>query len=277
MKREDCYKRIVCVAAIFAFACFTQLHALDDGFTWALRANFNGTATLPSISAEDMDKLGASFMKGGVGYTMDGEAELGYNFGGERFFKMSSNKIFGGMSLFGSIGIGNGYTGEIAGGTYGSVTATMYININYAPVITLGVGTKAFMLQDRLALGLWLGTKMIADLSPEYMAYMDDSTIMKPEIGEVIVTPFMIKNMNPFSFSMKTFVEYHQPINNRVSALLTGFLRFNVWKPKYITMPDSLLTLIHSVRPDFSVETPLPSFYLNSLDFGVSLGVQFKA
>ena len=71
--------------------CVMHLSAVESGFTWALRANFNGTATLPSINEEDMDKIAAQFMKGAVGYTMDGEAELGYNFGGERFFNMQSN------------------------------------------------------------------------------------------------------------------------------------------------------------------------------------------
>lgn len=277
MKKRCRCKRIVSTIFVCAFACFAQLSALETGFVWALRANFNGTATLPSINANDMDKLGAQFMKGAVGYTMDGEAELGYLFDSMRFFKMKSNSFFGGISAFATVGVGNGFTGQVAGGTYGAKTASMYINVTYAPVITFGTGAKAFLLRDRLVLGLWFGTKMIADLSPQYVAYMDDSSIMKPEIGEIIVTHFMIKNMNPFSFSMKFNFEYQQPINYRVSALLGGYARFNIWKPKYITMPDSLLTFIKSVRPDFSMETPLPSFYLNSLDFGVSLGLQFKA
>ena len=268
------------IFTILITLCVMHSHALDSGFIWALRANFNGTATVPSINSEDMDKIAAEFMKGAVGYTMDGEAELGYYFGGERFFKIESNKIFGGMSLFGTIGIGSGFSGQSAGATIGGNSATMYITVKYAPVITFGLGSKVYLLRDRLALGLWVGTKMIADLSPEYLAYFSDSSLNKayglPEIGEIIVTPFMMKNMNPFSFSSKFLLEYLQPVNDRVGVILGGYFRFNLWSPKYITMPPTLMGLIQGVRPEFSVETPLPSYFLNSVDFGISLGLNFR-
>ncbi|MBQ9238696.1 MAG: hypothetical protein IJ191_05200 [Treponema sp.] len=277
-------KQIYILAALLTVSLCGRYRAqaIETGFVWALRANFNGTATLPSINKSDLEKIAAEFMKGAVGYTMDGEAELGYLFDSTRFFKMESNKVFGGLSVFGTIGVGSGFSGQSAGATYSGVTATMYINVNYAPVITFGVGSKAYLLRDRLALGLWLGTKMIVDVSPEYLAYMDDTTIMAaPEIGEIIVTPFMMKNMNPFSFSTKFLIEYQQPINQRLAVLLGGYLRFNLWSPKYITMPPSLMSLMNDQlkkdgKPEFSAETPLPSYFLNSLDFGVSLGVQFR-
>ena len=51
--------------------------------------------------------------------------------------------------------------------------------------------------------------------------------------------------------------------------------RFNIYKPKYLTMPNSLLTVLQGVS-GFTPETPLSSFYLNSIDFGLSLGLQFR-
>ena len=117
---------------------------------------------------------------------------------------------------------------------------------------------------------------MIADTSPEYLAYSDQNDILPPEIGEIIVTDFMIKNMNPVMFSIKFMIEYNQPINDRVEVILGAYTRFNVYSPKYITMPDSLLTLMNGVRPDFTLETPLKSYYINSLDFGITLGLAFK-
>ncbi|WP_295157169.1 hypothetical protein [uncultured Brachyspira sp.] len=255
-------------------------YAFDEGFIWALKANFNGTATTPIIGEEDLAKLGAAYMKGGVGYTMDGEAELGYLFGSERWFGMDPSK-FSGMSVFGSIGVGSGGAYQVSGNTIKGVTATVYMNISYAPVISFGVGTKAYFLNSRLALGLHIGGKLIADLSPEYLYYSDDPTIFPPTIGEIIVTDFMIKNMNPFTFSVKFMLEYNQPVNDRVEVILGAYMRYNVFKPKYITMPEQLLGAAGEIGPDgvpqgFDPTTALPSYYLNSVDFGLTIGLAFK-
>ncbi len=261
-------------------------YAFDEGFIWALKANFNGSATMPSISKEDLDKIGAAYMKGGVGYTMDGEAELGYLFGSEKWFNGMSPEKFSGMSVFVSIGVGSGFAGQSSGAEYdlgnGSAKVDMYINVNYTPVINFGVGTKAYFLNSRLALGLHIGGRIIADLSPEYLAYSsDDEQISQmgaelPEIGEIIVTDFMIKNMNPIMFSMKLMLEYNQPVSERVEVVLGAYTRFNIYSPGYISMPKSLFKLIETVRPKFTLETPLKSYYINSLDFGLTLGLAFK-
>ena len=266
------------LAIIISIIVSLNLYGFEEGFIWGLRANFNGSATLPSISQEDLNKLGAAYMKGSVGYTMDGEAELGYLFGVDRWFggKKSDFSKFSGMSLYTSIGVGSGFAGEVAGNTVDAVTANMFVNIQYAPVISFGIGSKLYLLESRLALGLQLGIKVIADTSPEYLAYSDtDLSSLKvdlPEMGEIIVTDFMKKNMNPVMFSIKLMLEYNQPINDRVEVILGIYGRFNIYKPKYLTMPDSLLTLL----PNFTTETPMPSFYLNSVDFGLSLGLQFR-
>lgn len=269
---------------VMLFMITSILYSFEEGFIWGLRANFNGSLTLPSISQEDLNKMGASFVKGSVGYTMDGEAELGYLFGAERWFgkEKSDFSKFSGMSLYFSIGVGSGFSGMVSGGTYKGISPTIFININYAPVISFGIGSKLYLLESRMAIGLQLGGKLIADTSPEYLAYSDQainlSDIKFPEMGEIVVTDFMKKNMNPVMFSLKLMLEYNQPINDRVEVVLGIYTRFNIYKPKYITMPDSLLKLIKegAQKPNFSAETPMPSFYLNSFDFGVTLGLQFR-
>lgn len=253
------------------------IFAFEEGFIWGLKANFNGTATIPSINQSDLDKLGASYMKGAVGYTMDGEAELGYLFGSERWFNHSTD-IFSGVSVYGSIGIGNGFTGQVAGNTVKGVSADMYVNINFAPVVSFGVGSKTYFLNGKLSLGLWLGSKLIADLSPSYLVYSSNPEVDAKlnKVGEIIVDDFMVKNMNPLSFSTKLFFEYHQPVNDNVEVTLSPYMRFNVYSPKYITMPHQLLELLKQASPDFTPQTPLPSYFLNSLDFGISMGLSFK-
>lgn len=269
---------------VMLFMITSILYSFEEGFIWGLRANFNGSLTLPSISQEDLNKMGASFVKGSVGYTMDGEAELGYLFGAERWFgkEKSDFSKFSGISLYVSIGVGSGFSGMVSGGTYKGISPTIFININYAPVISFGIGSKLYLLESRMAIGIQLGGKLIADTSPEYLAYSDQAInlgdIKFPEMGEIVVTDFMKKNMNPVMFSLKLMLEYNQPINDRVEVVLGIYTRFNIYKPKYITMPDSLLKLIKegASKPNFSAETPMPSFYLNSFDFGVTLGLQFR-
>ena len=271
------------LAIIILIVISLNLYGFEEGFIWGLRANFNESLTIPSINNSDMDKMGASFMKGSMGFTMDGEAELGYLFGVDKWFggKKSDFSKFSGMSLYVSVGVGSGFSGMVSGGTFEAVSAQMFININYAPVVSFGIGSKLYLLESRLALGLQIGGKLIADTSPEYLAYsdIDLSNIIKlPEMGEIVVTDFMMKNMNPVMFSIKLMLEYNQPINDRVEVILGVYSRFNIYKPKYITMPDSLLKLIKgpAEKPNFSTETPMSSLYLNSIDFGLSLGLQFR-
>ena len=271
---------------VMLFMITSILYSFEEGFIWGLRANFNGSLTLPSISQEDLNKMGAAYMKGAVGYTMDGEAELGYLFGAERWFgkEKSDFSKFSGMSLYVSIGVGNGFTGLVAGNTINGINPNIFINVNYTPVISFGIGSKLYLLESRMAIGLQLGGKLIVDTSPEYLAYsdMDLSTVFTnitlPQVGEIIVTDFMKKNMNPVMFSIKLMLEYNQPINDRVEVVLGIYTRFNIYKPKYITMPDSLLEMIKkgAQKPNFSVETPMPTYYINSFDFGLTLGLQFR-
>ncbi len=271
---------------VMLFMITSILYSFEEGFIWGLRANFNGSLTLPSISQEDLNKMGAASMKGAVGYTMDGEAELGYLFGAERWFgkEKSDFSKFSGMSLYVSIGVGTGFSGIVSGNTIGGATVNVFMNVNYKPVISFGIGSKLYLLESRMAIGLQLGGKVIADTSPEYLAYSDsDSTfasltppVTLPEMGELIVTDFMKKNMNPVMFSIKLMLEYNQPINDRVEVVLGIYTRFNIYKPKYITMPTSLLGVIQGIRPSFTAETPMPTYYINSLDFGLTLGLQFR-
>ena len=284
--KKGCFmnRKFLFIVSIITLIISINAHGFDEGFIWSLKANFNEGLTIPSISQSDLDKLGAAYMKGAMGFSMDGEAELGYLFGVDRWFggKKSDFSKFSGMSLYASIGVGSGFSGLISGGTYSNVSVKMFINVNYSPIITFGVGSKLYLLESRLALGLQLGGKIIADTSPEYLAYADQkidlNDIKLPEVGEIVVTDFMMKNMNPVMFSIKLMLEYNQPISERVEVVLGMYSRFNIYKPNYITMPDSLLTLIKlgAGKSNFSAETPLPSFYLNSFDFGLSLGLQFK-
>lgn len=269
-------RKLLVFSSILLFAV-ANLHAFDEGFIWGLRGNFHGYATMPSISGEDLDKMGASYMKGGVGWAWEVEGELGYVFGTKRWFPQAHGSFFSGLGVHAFVGVGSGGAKEIAGNTIEGNTVNMYINIDYMPVITLGGGFRAFFWESKLAAGIFVTTKMIADMSPSYIAYSDNPSIFHTEAGEIIVDDWMMKHMNPFSLSLKMNAEYYQPINNYVRVIIGAFVRFNNYSPGYITMPKSLLDMMHLVRPDFDTRQPLESFFLNSFDFGLTLGLSFRA
>ena len=81
------------------------------------------------------------------------------------------------MSLFGYLGIGTGYLGQSFSGTFknNSEKANIFVNLNYAPVLDFGIGTKVHLLEDRLLLGLSIGGKFIIDSSPESYIYSNNT------------------------------------------------------------------------------------------------------
>ncbi|MEI0566132.1 hypothetical protein [Brachyspira pulli] len=268
-----------------------NIYAFDEGFIWGVKANFNGTATLPSMHDSDLKKLSMKDMNGAVGYTMDGELELGYLFGSERWFNMNNEK-FSGMSLFGYLGIGNGFLGQNFSGTLTDAgtqkEVRIFVNLTYTPVMNFGVGTRVYLLKSRLSLGLMLGGKVILTKSPEAYVYADDPSSVNsiadvnlPQIGQVVVSDAFNKSVTRLMLSVKFMLEYNQPITDNVELVLGAYTRFNMYNPKYLIMPSSVEKVINKFEgQDGSLKlenTKLPSYYINSLDFGLSIGFAFSA
>lgn len=270
-----------------------NLYSFTNGFIWAVKFNFNGSATIPSINQGDLNKMGIEYFKGSVGYSLNGELELGYLFGSERWFNMD-NKKFSGMSLFGYLGIGTGYLGQSFSGTFKNTTekANIFVNLNYTPILDFGIGTKVHLLEDKLLLGLSIGGKFIIDSSPESYIYSDNPSIVEtatgdhpngavnlPILSKLIMSKNLSQSLNRFMLSLKFTVEYNQAINEKVSLLLGLYTRFNMYNPKYLVMTDDIEKIIQSYTggENFTLETKLPSYFINSLDFGASIGFAFNA
>ena len=285
-------KKILILFSIF-FVTISNLYSFTNGFTWAVKFNFNGSATIPSINQKDLNKMGIEYFKGAVGYSLNGELELGYLFGSERWFNMD-NKKFSGMSLFGYLGIGTGYLGQSFSGTFKNNTekANIFVNLNYAPVLDFGIGTKVHLLQDRLMLGLSIGGKFIIDNSPESYIYSDNprgvetgtqnnpnGAVNLPVLSKLIMSKHLSQSFNRLMLSVKFTIEYNQPLAERVSLLLGLYTRFNMYNPKYLVMTDNIEKIIQSYAggENFTLETKLPSYFINSLDFGISIGFAFNA
>lgn len=255
------------------FLSSLPVFAFDDGFVLGMKVLFSGSATRPHISNADLKTMGADFLKGNVGFITSGEFDLTYIFDAKKYFNLTDTKSFGGLGFQTFIGIGQGFSGQISG--MGPIS--VFVNVYYTPVVTCGFGLKGYFLSNRMVVSLGLGTRIIADPTPNYDMYNSDPATLKgvDGVGTMIVTKDMMKKMNAFGFLTKFNIEYVQPILNTTEMVLGAFCSYCVYKPKYVAMPPALEDAAKATNFD-AKNTPLKSFYLNSLDFGVSLGFNFK-
>ena len=286
------------VAVVLLATIVVHLYAFNSGFTLGLKANLTGSFTRPKINQTDMDLLGANRMDGSLGYITTGEVDLTYIFDSIRYFRMQDNSIFGGLGWSFALGLGQGFTGQISG-QYDTDALKkqidLFCRIHMTPVLTFTTGLRSYFLRNRLSLGGNIGIKLPLDPQPVYEVYTnltpEEVNILKKatkgevdfsnETGTLLITDEQMKKINPIGFIMKGYIEYNQPFLNNMEIVLGAFLSYAVYRPKYVTMPQKLITAaqanaIKENRTLNLVDTPINSLYLNSLDFGVSIGLTFK-
>lgn len=261
--------------------------AFEQGWVLNMKANVGGSLTIPSISQADLDYLGANKMEGTLGFVAAGKAEVGYIFDSPTYFNLPNDHVFSGVGAFGYIGVGEGFAGQISGKNVEGQQVNVFMNIYYTPVISLGATGKAYFFNNRLAVGLSAGMKMIADTAPEYEQYADVVVPgLESAVGTIIVDDWMMKNMNPFTASFELLVEYNVPILPTMELILGGYTQFNIFKPKYITMPPSLAELAVGEAQSkhekgerdepLDLRKPIKSYFINSFDFGLTISLGFK-
>ena len=286
------------VAVVLLATIVVHLYAFNSGFTLGLKANLTGSFTRPKINQTDMALLGANRMDGSLGYITTGEVDLTYIFDSIRYFRMQDNSIFGGLGWSFALGLGQGFTGQISG-QYDTDALKkqidLFCRIHMTPVLTFTTGVRSYFLRNRLSLGGNIGIKLPLDPQPVYEVYTnltpEEVNILKKatkgevdfsnETGTLLITDEQMKKINPIGFIMKGYIEYNQPFLNNMEIVLGAFLSYAVYRPKYVTMPQKLITAaqanaIKENRTLNLVDTPINSLYLNSLDFGVSIGLTFK-
>lgn len=281
---------------MFVFTSLSSF-AFEKGFTLGLRANFSGSYTDPHINATDKKYLGADFMRGMLGFIMNGEVELTYIFDSKKYFNYENNDIFGGLGLAFNLGIGQGFSGQISGtkdmgfGDY-KKDIEVYARVYMTPVLQFGSTFKVMLLKNRLVLGLNIGGKMLLDPQPTYELYsnLNDEELKQlkgqkidfyPETGTLFVPEAMMAKMNPLSALFKLSIEYNQPIISTMGLTLGTFLSYSIYKPGYVALPKKVEQAAISngklTGVDVNFERdPIKSFFMNSLDFGISLGLLFK-
>lgn len=288
------------IAAVLLATVAVHLYAFDSGFTLGLKANLTGSLTTPRINAADKALLGASRMDGSLGYITTGEVDFTYIFDSVRYFRLQDNSIFGGLGWNFALGLGQGFTGQISGQYDKDVLRKqidVYCRIHMTPVLTLTTGVRSYFLRNRLSIGGNIGIKMPLDPHPIYELYTNLTpeevaklhTVTHGEIdfssetGTLLITNEQVKKINPVGFIMKGYIEYNQPFLTNMEIVLGVFLSYAVYRPKYVTMPQKLVTAAETnakkadPKSTFNLlDTPINSFYLNSLDFGITIGLTFK-
>ena len=286
---------------MFVFVSFSAF-AFEEGFTLGLRANFSGSYTDPHINEADKQYLGADFMRGMAGFIMNGEAELTYIFDSVRYFNYTNNNIFGGLGLAFNLGVGQGFSGQISGtknmnfsapggGSY-KKDIEVYCRVYMTPVVTFGTSLKTMLLKNRLVLGFGIGGKMLADPQPTYELYTNlnneelaalkaEKIDFTSETGTLYISEAMMKKMNPLSLLLKLSIAYNQPVVSTMDLTMGGYLSYSVYKPGYVALPKKVeqAAIINGKKNGIDVnfeKKPINSFFMNNLDFGISLGLLFK-
>ena len=284
------------VAVVLLATVVVHLYAFNSGFTLGLKANLTGSLTDPWINKKDMDYLGGDGMKGTLGYVTTGEADLTYIFDSIRYFRMQDNSIFGGMGWSFALGLGQGFSGQISGQYNAQLNdgkgkkIDVFCRIHMTPVITLTTGGRSYFLRNRLAVGFNTGIRMPLDPQPIYELYTNLSpeevkklktatggnVDFSNETGTLLISQELMKKINPVGFIFKGFIEYNQPFLSNMEIVFGGFLSYTIYKPKYITMPQKLVNAAKYNNPSVDFDKPINSFYMNSFDFGITIGLTFK-
>lgn len=271
----------LCALSLLVFACCIPAAAFSDAWVLNMKAEVGGSYTIPTISQSDLDLICAKSMTGMVGFVAGGSMEVGYIWDTSRIFNLKEGNPFSGLGLFFNIGVSQGYAGQICTAESKGEEINVYINVYYTPIISLGVTGKCYFFNDRFAVGLHLGTKIICDTAPTYELYSSDPNTIEQEVGTIIVDSQMMSTMNPFMFSIKPSFEYMVPLGRTVELNLGGFLAFNVYTPKYITLPSSIEGMLSAEQEAQGIkfnakEDPLKSYFINSFDFGIIMGMNFR-
>lgn len=263
-------------AFIFVFFLLTSISAHTFSDHWILNMQGTGGAvlTLPSISKDDLSQTGFSSVSGMSGFVPGGEVSFGYIWDTSSVFGLSANNVFSGISALFTLGISQGYTGiqiEIPNTSpTGGAPIIAKIDTYYTPIITAGVTSKIYLFNNRMAIGLFAGAKFIADIKPDYVLYTsgaDSETLPAREAGNLYLTDK--DTVNLFIADFKLLVEYNIPVMETVEVILGGYAEFSVYPAKYIMVPDC-------VSINYPCNTMLPSYFLNTFEGGVRIGLGFK-
>lgn len=280
------------IVCLFSISVFT-LASYDSGFTLGIKAHPTATYTMPHISNEDIRYLGGNGMKGMLGYITTGAAELTYNFDSVKYFGYQDTSIFSGLGLAGYFGIGQGFSGQVSGQKNDVVgDINVYCRVYMKATLNMGTALKTFLFNNRMSVNFGLGLNMLLDPHPTYelttnLSNEDVERLRNSpanidfsnEVGTLLITDEMMRKMNPVGFVFNFGLDYYQPITSHMQLTLGGFLAYTVYKPGYVTLPQKLVDAAkkgaQAEGREIDLSKPIKSFYMNSMNFGLSVGLLF--
>ncbi len=278
--KQSIMKKAVLIGVILCISI--NLYSFDKGWVFGLRADFGGSLTLPEISESTLDFLNpkAESMTGFLsGLLIGGEASAGYIFDSKDLFSLPDDHAFSGIGLHGYIGMGMGNVSQKITAEEAGEPFDIFIVVDYTPVVNFGAKAHALFFNNRLSVGLGVGGKAILDYTPQYLMYSTLPNTIKTEIGTVIVPNDLLTKLNPLGFSARFELGYAIPMLPTTEFVLGFYTQYNLYSPQYLTVPPTLEALAQSnATPpdslDFSRE--FSDYWLNSLDFGVNIGIALK-
>ncbi len=281
------YKKALLVALLFT--AISSVHSFEKGWVFGLRADFGGALTLPSISETTLKYMNplATGMSGFLsGLLIGGEASAGYIFTSSELFDIPTDHAFSGIGVHGYLGVGMGNVSQKISAEQNGQPLDIFIVVDYTPVVNFGVKGHALFFDNRLSVGLGLGGKAVLDYTPQYLVYSTVPSIIPTEIGTVIVPDDLLTKMNPLSFSSRLEVNYAIPILPTTEFMMGFYTQFNIFSPGYLTVPPSLEAIAQSNRPGIveqgedapllDFKQPFDDYFINSLDFGINIGIALK-
>ncbi len=282
--KKSTIKKVFLLVAVFNIASLA--YSFDDGWVFGLRADFGGALTLPEISQETLQYMNplATGMSGFLsGLLVGGEASAGYIFGSDDLFGLPEDHAFSGIGLHGYLGVGMGNVSQKITAEHSGQPLDIFIIVDYTPTVNFGIKGHALFFDNRLSVGLGIGGKAILDYTPQYLVYSTVPAIIPTEIGTVIVPDDLLTKMNPLAFSSRFELNYAIPILPTTEFMMGFYTQFNLFSPGYLTVPPSLEEIAQNNRPGVNENSPLLDFkqpfddyWINSLDFGINLGIALK-
>ncbi len=279
-------KKVILI--VVALSALSSAYSFDKGWVFGLRADFGGALTLPSISESTLKYMNplATGMSGFLsGLLMGGEASVGYIFDSSESFGLAPDHAFSGVDVQGYVGVGMGNVSQKIAAESGGQPLDIFIIVDYTPVVNFGVKSHALFFDNRLSVGLGIGGKAILDYTPQYLVYSTVPAIIPTEIGTVIVPDDLLTKMNPLSFSGRFELGYAIPILPTTEFLLGFYTQYNLFSPGYLTVPPSLEAIAQNNRPGvvenpdaplLDFKQPFDDYWINSLDFGINIGIALK-
>ncbi len=271
-------KKIIFACMICAFHIYT--FAFESGHFLAFNIGAGGSFSDPHLTREVLDDLNplATSMKGTMStILLGGSVDYSMAFFEDTAPFLQKTGAFDGIGFSVVLGAEQGSAGQKINARVSEDGAEfdIFMIVDYNPVLSAGASLD-FYFFDSMRVKIGGGTRIIADMNPEYLLYttLDDDTAatlgLHQQVGTIIVTDEMISKFNAFMGYVKADVHYYVPISETVVFSIGGYGRYDWYRPEYITMPANMYQMVidNGGNPDKAQ----PDYWLNSIDFGVSVG-----